>query len=137
MSKPEEVGRELVARPEGRIDAETGLADLIQHFLLAQDIKPSSKGLYRRGLRLFLAWLKEQAHRQPTRQTILAYKADLNAKGLSALTVSNYLVAVRRFFEWAEGMQLYPNIAKGIKGAKRSQGLCAPQSPDPDRHTHH
>ncbi len=45
MSKPEEVGRELVAQPEGSIDAETGLAELIQHFLLAQDIKPSSKGL--------------------------------------------------------------------------------------------
>ena len=67
MSKSEEVGRELVVQPEGSIDAETGLAELIQHFLLAQDIKPSSKGLYRRGLRLFLAWLKEQEHRQPTR----------------------------------------------------------------------
>ena len=40
MSKPEKTGSELVAQPEGSIDTETGLADLIQHFLLAQDIKP-------------------------------------------------------------------------------------------------
>ena len=64
MSKHEEVGRDLVARPEGGIDAETGLADLIQHFLLAQDIKPSSKGLYRRGLRLFRRKLCDSLRRR-------------------------------------------------------------------------
>ena len=33
-----------------------------------------------------------------------------------------YIVAVRRFFEWAEGMKYYPNIAKGIKTGKKSSG---------------
>jgi len=43
--------------------------------------------------------------------------------GLSSLTLSAYLVTVRKFFEWAEGMKFYPNIARGIKGAKRSRGF--------------
>lgn len=29
------------------------------------------------------------------------------------------MVALRRFYEWAEGNKLYPNIAKGIKSPKR------------------
>jgi integrase/recombinase XerC/integrase/recombinase XerD len=33
--------------------------------------------------------------------------------------VASYLVALRRFYEWAEGNKLYPNIAKGIKSPKR------------------
>ena len=123
MSKPNETSGELTTRRGNSFSSEAGLADLIQHFLLAQDIKPSSKHLYRIGLTRFLVWLKEQEEREPTRQTILAYKADLNAKRFSALTISNYLVAVRRFFEWAEGVKLYPNIAKGIKGAKRPKGF--------------
>jgi integrase/recombinase XerC/integrase/recombinase XerD len=39
------------------------------------------------------------------------------------MTISSYLVAVRRFFEWAEGMKLYPNVARGIKGARRPRGF--------------
>ena len=123
MSKPQKTGGELTTRRESSFGSEAGLADLIQHFLLAQDIKPSSNNLYRIGLKRFVVWLKEKEEREPTRQTILAYKADLNAKRFSALTISNYLVAVRRFFEWAEGIKLYPNIAKGIKGAKRPHGF--------------
>ena len=37
----------------------------------------------------------------------------------SNLTVSGYLVALRGFYEWAEGNKFYPNIAKGIKSPKR------------------
>ena len=29
------------------------------------------------------------------------------------------MVAVRKLFEWLEAEKLYPNIAKGVKGAKR------------------
>ena len=53
----------------------------------------------------------------------MAYKRALEAQGCSSFTMSNYLVVVRRFFEWAEGMKLYPNIAKGVKGAKHPKGF--------------
>ena len=42
---------------------------------------------------------------------------------MSAATISSYLVAVRLFFEWTESMRLYPNVAKGIKGARRPRGF--------------
>ncbi len=44
----------------------------------------------------------------------------LDLKGLRPPTRALYLVAVRKFFEWTESLKLYPNIAKGVKGARRS-----------------
>ena len=123
MLEAEKAHNELVISNGTSVGPEADLDGLIQHFLLSQDIKPSSKGAYRRGLRQFMLWLGQSGAPKPTRQTVLAYKALLGGRGLSALTISNYLVAVRRFFEWAEGMKLYPNIAKGIKGARRPRGF--------------
>jgi integrase/recombinase XerC/integrase/recombinase XerD len=56
-----------------------------------------------------------------TRETILEYKEDLIASGMSVLTISSYLTSVRRFYEWAETVRLYPNIARGIKTPRRKQ----------------
>ena len=53
-----------------------------------------------------------------SRADIIAYKETLLGTH-SNLTVSGYLVALRRFYEWAEGNKLYPNIVKGIKSPKR------------------
>ena len=105
MSEVEKAHNELVAGNGAGVGLEEGLDVLIQHFLLSQDIKPSSKGAYHRGLRQFMTWLAQSGDPKPTRQTILAYKAFLEGKGLSALTISSYLV-VRRFFEWAAGVKL-------------------------------
>jgi len=99
------------------------LAELIARFLAAQDVKPNSRKTYERGLRQFLSWLQRSGSQSPTRETVLSYKNSLEAQGLSGLTVSLYLVTVRKFFEWAESMKLYPNVARGVKGAKRSRGF--------------
>ena len=50
-----------------------------------------------------------------TRADILEYSDYLEAKHTSTKTRSLYLVAVRRFYEWAESYKLYPNIAKDVK----------------------
>jgi integrase/recombinase XerC/integrase/recombinase XerD len=102
---------------------EGNLDQLILHFLSSQDLKPTSKATYERELRQFLAWLTVSGLSQPSRQMILAFKAHLEARRLAALTISNYLVVVRRFFDWTEELKLYPNIAKGIKGARRPRGF--------------
>lgn len=94
---------------------------LVDKFIAVQDINQVSRGTYRSGLRQFFLWLEEEkdfAH-NPTRETILAYKAYLDAKGLRPFTRANYMVVVRRFFEWAESLKIYPNIAKGVKSARR------------------
>lgn len=94
--------------------------ELIQRFIESHDVAPSSRTTYRNALVQFFMWFEKKKVPNPTRETILAYKEALDAKGLRPSTRAAYLVAVRKFFEWAEGHKLYPNIARGIKGAKRS-----------------
>lgn len=92
---------------------------LIDQFVASLDVAPASRTTYRRSIAQFFQWLAPKKITHPTRETILAYKEALDRKGLRPYTRASYLVAVRKFFEWAEGMSLYPNIARGIKGAKR------------------
>ena len=114
---------QLAIRTESLLVPDEKFDNLIDRFLLSQDIKPTSKYAYRRNLRPFLVWLTQEGIHSPTREDILVYKNHLEAKGHASFTLSNYLVAVRRFFEWLEGIKLYPNVAKGIKGTKRPRGF--------------
>ena len=98
---------------------------VVASFISTQDVKESSRSLYTRTLTQYFRWL-EDTHRinsflSLTRQDILEYKDSLLSSGLSALTVSSYIVAVRKFYEWAEAEKQYPNIAKGIKTPRRKQ----------------
>ncbi len=97
--------------------------NLTKQFLASLDIKAQSKETYKRATRRFFIFLEKQNLTNPTGKDILAYKEYLTASGLKALTISHYLVVVRRFFAFLEGLKLYPNIAKGIKGAKQPKGF--------------
>lgn len=96
---------------------------ILERFIASQDVKPSSRELYRRTLNQFFVWLEktELQLNTLTRAEIIKYKEDLLARGMSSLTVGSYLTVVRKFFEWSEANKLYPNIAKGIKTPKRKQ----------------
>ncbi len=96
---------------------------IIDRFLLAHDIKPKSKETYRRALRQFFTYLETEGVTRPTRETLLAYKAYLIYKKLSAYTVSAYIIAVRKMFQWTESEHLYANIASQIKGQKKPKGF--------------
>lgn len=98
---------------------------LVATFVADQDVRLSSRNLYARTLTQYFEWV-EQTNRQLamlTRQDILMYKDALTAKGLAPLTISSYLVSVHKFYEWAEALKLYPNIAKGIKTPRRKQAF--------------
>lgn len=100
---------------------------VVASFVSTQDVKESSRSLYAHTLTQYFTWLKDTG-RLPsfvslTRQDVLEYKDSLLASGLSALTVSSYIVAVRKFYEWAEAEKLYPNIAKGVKTPRRKQAF--------------
>ncbi len=107
--------------------AAPALEELVRRFVDAQDVAPSSRATYRRELRQFCLWLQETglATRMETirREDILAYKDHLEKAGKSAYTVSGYLVAVRRLFAWLESEKVYPDIARGVKGAKKARGF--------------
>lgn len=105
------------------LQAPTRVAELIDSFIRAQDVKDNSKRLYRRTLARYLVWVNTKGYllSEITRNQLLEYKQDLLASGLSSLTVGSYITSVRRFYEWTEANKYYPNVAKGIKTPKRRQ----------------
>lgn len=105
------------------LSTKNGLNNLIVEFLLSLDLKQNSKKTYERQMRCFVKWLINAKLVNPDREDILAYKEFLESKSLSSLTISGYIVVVRKFFEYLEGIKFYPNIARGIKGMKRSKGF--------------
>lgn len=98
---------------------------IVSTFIAGQDVKLSSRALYSRTLSQFFLWVERsgKAVASMTRTDILEYKDELLDSGKSNLTVSSYLVIVRKFYEWAESCKLYPNIAKGVKTPPRKQAF--------------
>jgi integrase/recombinase XerC/integrase/recombinase XerD len=92
-------------------------------FIQAQDVKQSSRNLYRRTLKQYFNWVTKRGYllSEITRVQILEYKEELLSSGMSSLTVGSYITSVRRFYEFTEANKYYPNVAKGIKTPKRKQ----------------
>jgi len=99
------------------------IEELVDRFIASQDVKQSSKLLYRRTLKQYFNWVTGKAYllSEIARPQIIEYKEDLLSSGISSLTVGSYITSVRRFYEWLEANKIYPNIAKGIKAPKRKQ----------------
>jgi integrase/recombinase XerD len=99
----------------------------IDRFLQSQDVAEASRETYRRSLQQFTEWLRGTGRifnlSSLSRDDILAYKKTISESGLSAYTISSYLTAVRKLFEWLEAEKIYPNIARGVKGAKKPRGF--------------
>ena len=116
---------DLVIRPAQEIGIIQPLKieSLVDSFIQAQDVKLSSKELYRRTLKQYFNWIdtKNYLLSEIARPQLLEYKDELLTSGLSSLTVGSYITSVRRFYEWAEANKFYPNVAKGIKTPKRKQ----------------
>jgi integrase/recombinase XerC/integrase/recombinase XerD len=108
-----------------QLAASSDWRQIVATFIANQDVKQSSRRTYARELGLFFMWVfgTGRDFSTMTRTDILAYKDDMLAKGHSNLTVGNYLVTVRKFYEWAEGFKLYPNIAKGVKTPAKKQAF--------------
>lgn len=100
-----------------------GWREIVAYFVASQDVKESSRGLYARTLSQFFLWVEATKRdlSTMTREDVLEYKDHLQTEGLSSLTIGSYIVAVRKFYEFAESCKLYPNIAKGVKTPKRKQ----------------
>jgi integrase/recombinase XerD len=96
---------------------------LVDAFINSQDVKQSSKNLYRRTLKQYFNWVNTKNYllSEIARPQILEYKDYLLSSGMSSLTVGSYITSVRRFYEWTEANKFYPNVAKGIKTPKRKQ----------------
>lgn len=96
---------------------------LVDSFIGAQDVKASSRLVYKRTLKQYFNWIDKKGYSLSNigRAQLLEYKDELLASNLSSLTVGSYITSVRRFYEWTEANKYYPNVAKGIKTPKRKQ----------------
>lgn len=115
----------IISRQDGALALqEDSLERLVQAFLEAQDVSAASLATYRRAIRPFVLWLQETGRvlRMDTlqRQDILAYRESLEGKRPS--TISTYLTAVRKLYQWLESHKVYPDITRGVKGAKKTKG---------------
>ena len=115
----------IISRQDGALALqEDSLERLVQAFLEAQDVSAASLATYRRAIKPFVLWLQEtgRALRMATlqRQDILAYRESLEGKRPS--TISTYLTAVRKLYQWLESHKAYPDITRGVKGAKKTKG---------------
>lgn len=99
------------------------LLDLPARFISSLDVSQNTRRTYARALGVFMSWAQEVGLLEPRRDDILAYKRSLEERGVSPFTVSAYLVAVRRYFQWLEAERIYPNIAAGIRGARKARGF--------------
>lgn len=116
----------LTVRVERAVSKQVAvIASLVDRFISAQDVKPSSRALYRRTITQYLKWTASRSLdlKDITRAEIIEYKDALLEKGMSSLSVGSYLTVVRKFYEWTEAVKLYPNVAKGIKTPKRKQAF--------------
>ena len=116
----------IQAQQPRQLDQQPRLSQLMEAFLQSLDISSSSKRTYKRQLKQFVEWLEQQDQHisELTREDLLRYKKALMESSKSARTVSGYLTPVRRLFEWLEANKIYPNVAKGIKGAKQPRGYA-------------
>ena len=91
------------------------ISDVIAVFAQQQDVKSTSRDLYRRAVAQFFDWVQSTGRviAALTIADVIAYKDYLLSVGKSTLTVGGYINAIRRFYVWAEANKLYPNIAKG------------------------
>ena len=99
------------------------IKSLVDSFINSQDVKQSSKLLYRRTLKQYFNWIDTTTYllNEIARPQLLEYKNYLLNSNMSSLTVGSYITSVRRFYEWTEANKYYPNVAKGIKTPKRKQ----------------
>lgn len=94
-------------------------AELIDRFLVAQDVGERTLTAYKRNIGYFLTWINaENGGIAKTKTDIIKYKQHLLEDGKKPSTVNAYLTAVRRLFEWLESEGIAQNVAKYVKSIK-------------------
>lgn len=91
--------------------------DLMSRWIRFIDAKPRTVETYTRNIKQFFIYLHDNGITQPVREDIISYRDMLKATHKPA-TIQAYITTVKLFFQWTESENLYPDIAKHVKGAK-------------------
>lgn len=102
---------------------QSNLNDLFNQFIVFIDASPNTIRTYRTSLKQWFLYMRKNAIAQPTPESVRQYRDDLKKAGKQPTTIKNYLIAVKRFFQWTDEEGLYPNIAKYIKPAHISNNF--------------
>lgn len=99
------------------------LEDLFKNFIVFIDASPNTIRTYRGSLKQWFLYLRQNQIANPTAETVRQYRDYLQENGKKPTTVKNYIIAVKRFFQWTEEADLYPNVAKHIKSGHISKNF--------------
>ena len=108
-----------------RRESEENWEVLLAAFLDSQDIRQTSRDTYYWGMVQYFRWIQSSGRvmKTMTPADVMSFKSFLIQQKLSALTVSSYLTAVRRFYAWTENTMLYPNIARSVRPPRGKKGF--------------
>lgn len=96
------------------------MPDYIDEFIESLDRRETTKETYRKALREFSKWLGSASPEHLTSKDIERYKDFIISKNLTPTSMSAYLTAVRRLYEYFIEMgKVRENPAKKIKGSSR------------------
>lgn len=98
--------------------AKSKLEDLFKRFVVFIDGSPNTVRTYRTSLKQWFKYMQDNSIFRPTPDDVRNYRNYLIITGKKPTTVQNYIAAVKRFFQWTDEENLYPDIARYIKGAK-------------------
>ena len=102
---------------------QNNLEALFQQFIIFIDATPNTVRTYRGSLKQWFLYLRQNQIGHPDSETVRQYRQELQNSGKKPTTVKNYIIAVKRFFEWTEEAGFYPNIAKYIKSGHLSKNF--------------
>jgi len=71
---------------------------------------------YGRNIARWLQWMDLAGIAHPMPGDVLTFLAALRSNGLKAASVNAHLDAVRGFYRWAETVNIYPAIARSVRG---------------------
>lgn len=98
-------------------------SEIEREFYLNLDVRAASVNTYRGAIDQFKKWVVFTGRdvNKLARPDIIAYKSYLIGQGKSESTIDLYLVAIRRFYQFAAMNYWIEDIAKGISFHKRNR----------------
>lgn len=113
-------GKIVLKEEENIKGKEINYQDLIGRFINYIDVSENTMITYKRSLKQFFRYLKNNNIINPTRDNILEFKEYLKENN-KPNTVNLYLASVKSFFKWLEYEDITKDITKNIKSVKMSK----------------
>jgi site-specific recombinase XerD len=99
------------------------ILQLMDEFLVNQDIRENSRKKYRDNLHVFIGWATRNADVKDLQKSdVIRYKEWLCQSERSVSTIDNYLAPVRQFFKYLAECDIHKNITIGVRSPKKGHG---------------